>query len=90
MFTNMLTMGQVIPCIPSQLCMHRGTCANSRNGARAHKAILHKIVYVLGKIKQAMHNVLRGVYVPYCRGSRLILPSAARTRLGAMAILAKL
>ena len=53
MFTNMLTMGQVVSWIASQSCMHMGS---------AHKAILCKIMDKLRKIKQAMHDVLRGLY----------------------------
>ena len=52
MFANILTMGQVLPWIPSQSCMHMGTCAKGSIGARAHKAILYKIVDILGKLKQ--------------------------------------
>ena len=51
MLTNILTMGQVLPWIPSQSCMHMGTCGNVRIGARAHKAILCEIVDMLGEIK---------------------------------------
>ena len=89
MFTNILTMGQVLPWIPSQSCMHMGTCEKSRFGASAHEAILCKIVDRLGKIKQAIHDVLHALYFPYCLGSRLIWPLASRTSLRAKAIFAK-
>ena len=106
MFTSMLTMGQVVPWIPSHLCMHMGTCAKWRNGRRAHKAILYKIVDKLGKIKQgfctlhslnprgageikqAMHNILRGLFLPYCLGSRLKLQLALKTSLVTTAVFA--
>ena len=71
MFTNILTMGQVLPWIPSQSCMHMGTCAKCRIGARAHKAILYKTVDMLGKTKQAIHDVPRALYLPYCLCLRL-------------------
>ena len=89
MFTNILTMGQVLPWIPSQSCMHMGTCAKGRIGAHAYKAILYIIVDKVGKIKQAMHAVLRAIYFPYCLGLRLISPLASRKCPGATAILAK-
>ena len=89
MFTNILTLVQVLPLIPSQSCMHMGTCAKGRFRACAHKGLLYKIVDRLGKVKQAIHNVFRALYLLYCLGSRLIWPLAARTSLGATAILAK-
>ena len=57
MFTNILTMGQVVPWIRSEPCMHMGTCAKGRIGAPALEAIFYRIVGMLGKIKQAMHNI---------------------------------
>ena len=89
MFTNILTMGQVLPWIPSQPCMHMGTCAKGRVGAHAHKAMLYKIVHRFEKIKQTIHNIHHSLYAPYCLGWKLIWPLASRTSLGAMAILAK-
>ena len=89
MFTNILTLGQVLPLIPSQSCMHMGGCAKGRFGAGALKAILYKIVDRLGEMKQAMHDVLLALYVPYCFSSRPVWPLASRTSLGATAILAK-
>ena len=88
MFTIMLTMGQVLPWITSQSCMHMGTCAKGRNGACAHKATLYEIVDELGKIKQALHDVLRGLYFSYCLNERLISSFASRLSFGATAILA--
>ena len=44
MFTNILTMDQVLPWIPSQSCLHMGTCAKGSLGARAHKAMLYQKV----------------------------------------------
>ena len=71
MFANILTMCQVIPWIPSQSCMHTGTCAKGSLGACAHKAIFYKIVDMLGEIKQAIHDALRALHIPYwvVRGS---------------------
>ena len=71
MFANILTMCQVLPWIPSQACMHTGTCAKGSLGARAHKAILYKIVDMLGEIKQAINDALRALHIPYwvVRGS---------------------
>ena len=89
MFANIPTMGQVLPWIPSQSCMHMGTCAKSSMRVRAHKAVLYEIVDGLGIIKQAIHSALRALYVPHCLGSRLIWPLASRTSLGATVILAK-
>ena len=39
-------------------------------------------------MKQAIHHVVRGLYFPYCFDSRLNLPLALSTSLGATAILA--
>ena len=89
MLTNMLTMGQVVPWIPSQSCTHTGTCANWINCTCAPKAILYNIMDKLGKIKQAMLDVLRRLYLPYCLGSTLPSLLASRTSLGATAFLAK-
>ena len=89
MFTNILTMGQVLPCIPSESCNHMGTCAKGRIAARAHKAILYKIVDMLAKFRQAMHDVILALYFLHCLGSGIISPLASRTTLGATAILAK-
>ena len=86
MFTNILTMGQVLPWIPSQSCMHMGTCAEGRIGARAEKAILCKIVDLLGTIKQATHDLLRALYFPYCLDWMLISALAWRTGLGGATI----
>ena len=47
MFTNILTMGQVVPWLPSQSCMHVDTCAKGRFVARAHKAISYEIVDIV-------------------------------------------
>ena len=58
MLTNILTMAQVLPWIPSYSRMHMGTCAKGRIGARAYKAIMYEIVHMLGKIKQGIHDVL--------------------------------
>ena len=88
MFTNVLTMGQS-PLDHLSIMHACGTCAKGRNGARAHNAILYKIVDELGRIKQAMHDVLRGLYLPYCLESRLTSPLALRRSLGATANLAK-
>ena len=44
MFTNMLTMGRVLPCTQSQPCMPMDTCAKGRNGALSHRAILDEMV----------------------------------------------
>ena len=63
MLTNMLTMGGVLPWIPSQSCMHMSTYAKGRNGALAHKAMLYKIVDGLGKIEQVMHDGLPALLV---------------------------
>ena len=52
MFRNIFTLGQVLPLIPSQSCMHMGLCAKGRFGVRAHNAILYEIVDRLGKHKQ--------------------------------------
>ena len=90
MFTTMVTLGQVFPLIPSQFCMHLGTCAKGRFGACTHKAILYKIVDRLGKIKQAIHNVLCALCVQYYLGSRPIYSLALRTSLAATAILTKI
>ena len=90
MFTNMLTMGQVLPWIPSQSCMHVGTCGEGRNGAPAHRTILDEIVDKLGNLKQAMHDVHRGPYVPYCLNLRLNSPLASRLSFGTTAIVAEL
>ena len=87
MFTHILTMGQVLPWIPSQSCMHMGTCAKGRFGARAHKAILYKILHMLGKIKQTIRDALRALYAPYCLGSRLMWPLASRRSLGGKVVL---
>ena len=89
MFTNILTMGQVLPYLLSQPCMHIGTCAKGRVGARAHKIILYKIVDRREKVKQTIHNVLHALYLQYCLVTRLIFPLARRTGLGATPILAK-
>ena len=89
MFTNILTMGQVLGWIRSQSCMQMATYAKGRNAACAHKAIFYQIVDELGKIEAAMHNVLRGLYFPYRLASRVISPLASRTSLGATAILTK-
>ena len=89
MFTNIPTMGQVIPWIPSQSCMSMGTCAKGRIGARAHKAVLCKNVDVLGKTKQAKNDVHQPLYFPYCLDWTLIWPLASRTSLGGTALLAK-
>ena len=88
MFTNMLTIGQVVSWIPSQSCMHVNTCANWRNGTCAHKAILYRIIDKLWKLKQAMHHALCGPYLPYWLGSSPNSLLASRTSLGAPAFLA--
>ena len=44
MFRNILIMGHILLWIPSQSCMHIRTCAKGSLGARAHKAILYKMV----------------------------------------------
>ena len=62
MFSNVLTMGRVAPWFPSQWYMQMSTCAIWEYCARAHKAILYKIEDKLGKIKQAMYDVMRGLY----------------------------
>ena len=41
---------------------------------RAHKAKLYKIEDKVVKINQAIHDVLRGLYLTYCFGSRLNSP----------------
>ena len=70
-FTNILTLGQLLPLMPSQSCMHMGTCAKGRFSARARKAILYKIVERLEKIKQAtqMSSVLSTLHIVLVRGS---------------------
>ena len=75
--------GSSPPLDPKQSCMHMGTCAKGRIRARAHKAILYKFVDMLGNLEQAMHNLSHGLYLQHCFGSRLILPLALRTTLGA-------
>ena len=89
MFTNILTLGEVLPLIPSQSCMHMGWCAKGRFGARAHMAMSYKLVDRLGKIKQARHKVLHALYVPYPFSSRPIWLLASSRSLGTMAVLAK-
>ena len=79
-------MGQVLPWIRSQSCMHMGRCAKSSPGVYAHKAILYRIVDRLERIEQAIHNALCALSLSYCLSSRLL---ASRTRLGATPILAK-
>ena len=86
MFTNIPTLGQVLPLIPSQSCMHMGWCAKGRFGARAHEAISYELVDRLGKIKQARQKVLHALYVPYPFGSRPIWLLASKTSLGTTAI----
>ena len=89
MFTNTPTMGQVLPLIPSQSCMHIGTCTKSSSGALADMAILYKVVDKLGKFKQAIHHVCRALYFAYCLDWSLILPWASRKSFGATAVFAK-
>ena len=64
MFTNILTMGPVLPWIPSQSCMHMGTCPKGRIPAGAQKAILYKTVDILEKVGQGMPNVPCALYSP--------------------------
>ena len=40
-------------------------CANRQYGTRAHKAKFYKIQDKVVKINQAIHDVLRGLYVTY-------------------------
>ena len=89
MLTNMLILGQVPTWIQSQSCRHMGTTAKWGNRTSADKAILHKIIDKLGKMEQALHDVLRALYVPYCCRSRLNSPLDSRKSLGTTAILAK-
>ena len=89
MFTDTLTWGQRLALIPSQSCMHMGTCAKGRFGVCGHMAILYEIVHRPGKVKQAIHDVLRALNLPNCFSSTPIWPLASRTTLGATAILAK-
>ena len=78
-----------VPWIPSQSCMQMGTCAKGSMGARAHKALLYEIVDMVRKMKDAIHNVPRALYLIFCFSSRLISPLASTRSLGATAILAK-
>ena len=55
MFTNMLTMGQVVLLDPKSIVHAYGHVCKP-----AHKAIIHKIIGKLGKFKQAMRDVVRG------------------------------
>ena len=87
--TNTLTLGQVLPWIPSQSCMHMGTFGKVRIGARAHKAVLYMIVDLLGKIERAIQSVPHALYSPYCLDSRVIPPLAWRSSFGPTATLAK-
>ena len=89
MFTNILTMGQVLPRIRSESCMHMGTSAKGRIGARAHKAILYEIVDLLVKVEPAIRDVLHAPYLLYCLSWRIISPLTSRTSLSATATLAK-
>ena len=83
------TFVQVLPWMARQSCMHMGKCAKGGIGVRAHKAMLYKLVDKLGKIKQAMHNVLHALYLSYCLSSSLISPFASTASHGLTAILAK-
>ena len=64
-------------------------CAKRRYGARAHKAVSNRIIHNFGNVKQAIHDVLPGLYLPYCLSSRPNAPLASETSLNAAAILAK-
>ena len=88
MFTNILTMGQVLAWIPSQSCMHLGTRAKGRFGACAGKVILFIIVDRLEKIEEATHDVFSALHIAYCLDSRPIWPLASRTSFDTMASLA--
>ena len=45
-------------------------CAKWKYASCAHKIILYKIIDELGKIKQAMHDVIQGLDFTSCLGSK--------------------
>ena len=79
MFTNMLTMGEVLPWMVVNHACIWARLQKGRVGASAHKALLYKIVDSLGKMNETIQDVLRALYFPYCIGPRLIWPLASRT-----------
>ena len=54
MFTNMLTMGQVVPCIQSQSCMHMAT--HAKNGMHAYKTIFMYIIYIYMEVRDSPYE----------------------------------
>ena len=87
MFTNILTLGQVLRLVQSESCMHMGLCAKGRFGARANKAILYRIVdrlqksnelYTMSFVLSTFHIALmQDPYGPWPR-ERALAPRALR------------